>query len=292
MEPTRRMLPTLPTELVFTIIPFLKTKDQLKLYSTAQIYHLRKRSDLYILLDTPQAMKFYENDAYRKKVLASVHNPSKQVEIILEWTYGWSNWNVSNLLPFKGIYKLALDAVDISNFYHFQSFANINYLSLTDCGIKNGHVASILQWCSTSLQYLNLSLNHITDVSNLGNIPILILRFSLDLVDLSGLGKEKQMKVDLGWSPLIEDVHSLGNNVKDISLRRCKKVKDISMLTNAKTLDLRECDNCLSTSYVTLRAAGVRLIVSPPSAAVVGGSKQEAIINTVDNSEESEIMSE
>ena len=83
--------------------------------------------------------------------------------------------------------------------------------------------------------YINLSCcQNITDVSALGNVHTLVLRYCDNITDV----KAKNIHtLDLSNCRKITDVSALGN-VHTLDLRDCKNITDVSMLGNVHNLIL------------------------------------------------------
>jgi hypothetical protein len=108
------------------------------------------------------------------------------------------------------------------------------------------HLASITTLFDLSLWSCPL----ITDVSPLGNIPILRIDNCPGIASINQLGGEKQKEVYLKSLPLIRDVNSL-MNLSKLELIDCNNIIDVNKLGNIRNLKIDSCARIDNLSGLT-----------------------------------------
>ncbi|GMF20600.1 unnamed protein product [Phytophthora lilii] len=167
---------------------------------------------------------------------------------------------VHDVSPLSNVRRVSLrncpQVADVS------SLSNVHELNLGGCA--NVTNVSMLG----SVYELNLSgCVNVTDVSALGKVHTLKLRKCLGIVDVSALGGVQDLdltgcinvtdvsalgrvpKLELALCRYVSGISALGNGVRELSLRQCDAIKDLSALATSSSL--RELDLSSCTGFAT-----------------------------------------
>lgn len=174
--------------------------------------------------------------------------------------------NFNNLLKYSVNEPTSMNSLLKTNFPISKSLRNLT--------LKHDELwrSLLLFPASTSSKLFSLALNHFSKISNLsflGSIAILKLEFILNLQDISSLGKGNK-SVSISKCHQITDFNSLKNvqkviindcsgftngydveNVKDLELRFCRNLVDVSMLTRPRRLVLQGDRQCVYNYSLT-----------------------------------------
>jgi hypothetical protein len=151
------------------------------------IYYFKKYLIKKITLKNSDALKFYNDENFQKRILNLANNDKDKINLKFNKKYSEIINNL-NILELSKLYKCNLD-FSFSNINNVSSLIHVHTLKLIGCKL----IKDVSELCN--LYELDLSYcDNIDDFSNLGNIHILILH-KCKLRDISNLSNVIDVKL-------------------------------------------------------------------------------------------------
>ena len=120
---------TLNEDIFGVIGGFLSPKVFLQLCLTSNDIYKETKSVKYLKLNKKYSLKFYEDARFRKIVLSSINNPSRQLSLAL-----YHCENVRDVSVLAGVHTLNLS--DWHNVRDGSALGGVHTLDLSNCGIS------------------------------------------------------------------------------------------------------------------------------------------------------------